>query len=112
MSKNLIIEAAIAIAEAKKHTASLFHPTWDEINEEFQQRTSDRRYKVWFVSCHDNCSGFWRVGKHEFMLEFIGGYAYVRPVNDADVFQNKPCYELRPCGNGAYNVRWQKEVLI
>jgi hypothetical protein len=110
--KNLIIEAAIAIAEAKKHTASPFTPTWYEVNEQFQMHTSDRRYKVWFSACRNDCSGFWRVGKHEFMLEFMNGYVYVRPMNDADVYQKKPCYELRPCGNGAYGVHWQSEVLI
>lgn len=109
---NLIIEAAIAIAEAHRNTTSRFGATWEEINEQFQKYTSDRRYKVWCCACHDNCSGFWRVGRHEFMIEFMGGSVYVRPMNDNNVYRKMPCWELRPRGNGAYGIHWQNDVLI
>lgn len=110
--ESLIIDAAIAIAKAKEKRLVPCEATWKEINEQFHMRTSDRRFKVWFCSCTDKLRGFWRVGSYKFLLEFMNGNIYVRPVNDCDKYEEKPCYEIIPLDNGGYKFEWQRRVMI
>lgn len=103
-----MIDAAIAIDKAKRSR----NTSWENINKLFRECTHDRRYKVWFCACTDNMSGFWRVGSHEFLLEFINGKAYVRHVNDCNKYKKMPCYEISHLENGEYRIEWQESVLI
>ena len=103
-----MIDAAIAIDKAKRSR----NTSWENINKLFRECAHDRRYKVWFCACTDNMSGFWRVGSHEFLLEFIDGKIYVRHVNDCNKYKKMPCYEIDHLENGEYRIEWQENVLI
>lgn len=105
---SLFIDSAIAIYQAKRENKT----DWDNINAHFLARCSDRRYRVWFDSCTTQMRGFWRVGKYRFLLEFIGGNIYVRPVSDSDKYAEKPCYEIIPINGGGYRFEWQNRILI
>lgn len=106
--ESMYVDAAIAIDKAKRSG----NTSWENINEFFQECTCDRRYKVWFCACTNSMSGFWRVGSHKFLLEFINGNIYVRPVNDYNKYWEKPCYEIKRLENNEYVFEWQKDVLI
>lgn len=104
----LYVDAAIAIDRAKRGADT----SWENINELFRERTCDRRYKVWFCSCTNNMSGFWRVGSHELLLEFMDGNIYVRSVNNYNKYDQKACYEIKHLEDDGYRIEWQNRVLI
>ena len=106
--KSMCIDMAIAIDEAKRSGDT----SWENINKFFKERTCDRRYKVWFCNCTDSMSGFWRIGSHKFLLEFMNGNIYVRPVSDYNKYREMPCYEIKCLEDNKYHVEWQENVLI
>ena len=105
---SMYVDAAVAIDRAKRSGDT----SWENINELFKQYTHDRRYKVWFCNCTNNMSGFWRVGSHKFLLEFMNGNIYVRPVNDYNKYWEMPCYEIKYLEDDKYHVEWREDVLI
>lgn len=106
--ESMYVDAAIAIDMAKREK----NATWENINRHFKSYSCDRRYKVWFCACTNNLSGFWRVGSHEFLLEFKNENIYVRPVNDYNKYDKKACYEVKRVGRSGYNFEWQDNILI
>lgn len=106
--ESMYVDAAIAIDRAKRSADT----SWENINELFREYACDRRYKVWFCACTNSLNGFWRVGSHEFLLEFINGNIYVRPVNDSNKYEKMACYEIKRVGRNGYVSEWQKNVLI
>lgn len=89
--------------------------SWENINRHFAFFTPDRRYKVWFGCNTNGIDGIWFLGNPDrngkkCLVRYINGYIYVRPVND-DLYTEKPCYEVRPCGK-AFGRYWQNETLI